>query len=116
MTSEAVASAALEQDLETELDSKLDPRDEQNIPTLSSIVQSGDVEAIQFAREHFVSEDNSPAEVVDDSPQSPLSTPDMVFESDLERTIDAIISQHINIMRTEIKAVLALHNMEFEKD
>jgi len=114
MTSEAVASAALEQ----ELDPELDPRDEQHIPTLSSIVQSGDVEAIQFAREHFVSEDKSPAAVVDDSPHSPLSTssPDMVFESDLERTIDAIISQHITIMRTEIKAVLALHNMDFEKD
>jgi len=33
----------------------------------------------------------------------------MVCESDLEQTIEAIIMQHVNSMRAEIKAVLWLH-------
>lgn len=116
MTSEAVANAALEQELEPELDPDLDSGDEQHIPTLSSVVQSGDIEAIQFAREHFVAEDNYPAQVANGTSNTARHIPDMVFESDLESTIDAIISQHVNSMRAEIRAVLALHNIESEKE
>ena len=110
MTSEAVAKATLEQELDSELDPELD-----DFPTLSSVVQSGDIEAIQFAREHFVSEDHSYARVANDTSNSPAHLPEMVFEGDLESTIDAIIDQHVNSMRAEIRAILALHIKETEK-
>ena len=110
MTSEAVAKATLERELDSELDPELD-----DFPTLSSVVQSGDIEAIQFAREHFVSEDHSSAKVANDTSNPTPHLPEMVFESDLESTIDAIINQHVNCMRAEIRAVLALHIKETEK-
>jgi len=107
MTSEAVAEATLEQELEC--------GDEQEIPTLSSVVQSGDIEAIKFAREQVVPEDKRPTQVANDTANPPSHLPEMVFESDLERTIDAIINQHVTSMRAEIKAVLELHKEEIEQ-
>ena len=88
-----------------------------DIPVLKAVVQSGDLDLIKSARQSC----EQPAEINDDqgdesaafktfSDHSDIEdTPGMVCESDLEQTIEAIITQHVNSMRAEIKAVLWLH-------
>jgi len=98
-----------------------------DIPVLKAVVQSGDRELIKSARQstgqHAVFTDIS-ADKNDESAAfesvGDLSdidnTSGMVCESDLEQTIEAIITQHVNSMRAEIKAVLWLHTQTQAND
>lgn len=84
-----------------------------DIPVLKAVVQSGDRELIKSARQST----GQHAEIIDESAafetvgdfSDTVNSPGMVCESDLEQTIEAIITQHVNSMRAEIKAVLWLH-------
>ena len=87
-----------------------------DIPVLKAVVQSGDRELIKSARQST----GQPGQSADKNDESAAfetvgdfsdidNTSGMVCESDLEQTIEAIITQHVNSMRAEIKAVLWLH-------
>jgi len=84
------------------------------------VVQSGDRELIKSARQstgqHAAITDESPDKNEEKAAFDTLgdfsdadNSQGMVCESDLEQTIEAIIMQHVNSMRAEIKAVLWLH-------